>query len=128
MSTILRRSRKLIVSTLAQIKSTECHHRIAYIPNRCLNQTVTYTAYSNRTYCTPPRTDPLGSALVDLVTYEAICSDTLEGLCEYFDDLVESTPQLKSADVNYSVRVREIFLCLLVIIQLICDFKIRTVC
>lgn len=47
--------------------------------------------------------DPVGTALLDLVSYETICSDTLEGLCEYFDELVESAPHLKNADITYSV-------------------------
>lgn len=105
MSIILRRKTKLIASAIAQLKYIQCPYRITHIPVRCLSQKVAHSISLNRTYCTPPRTDPLGSALLDLVIYEAVCSDTLEGLCEYFDDLVESTPHLKSADVNYSVRI-----------------------
>lgn len=48
--------------------------------------------------------DPLGTALLDLVTYESVSSDTLESLCEYFDRLVESAPHLKNADITFSVR------------------------
>lgn len=103
MSIILRRQTKLIASVIAQIRSTQCHYRISHITVGCLSQKAVNSICLNRSYCTP--TDPLGSALLDLMTYEAICSDTLEGLCEYFDDLVESTPHLKSADVNYSVRI-----------------------
>lgn len=102
MSTILRRKSKLMLSAIAQIKFSQCHLRIRHIPVRYLSQKVVHPNWLNRTYCTPPR-DPLGSALLDMVTYEAVCNDTLEGLCEYFDDLVESTPHLKSADVGYSV-------------------------
>lgn len=52
-----------------------------------------------------PPEDPLGSALLDLVTYEAVSSDTLESLCEYFDRLVETAPHLKNADITFSVRI-----------------------
>lgn len=107
MSIILRRNTKQIASAIAQIRSTQSYYhtrQICHIPVSCLNQKNVQSISLNRTYCTP-RTDPLGSALLDLVIYEAVCSDTLEGLCEYFDDLVESTPHLKSADVNYSVRI-----------------------
>ncbi|XP_055681105.1 frataxin homolog, mitochondrial [Lutzomyia longipalpis] len=52
-------------------------------------------------FCTV-KSDPIGAALIDLVTYETVCSDTLEGLCEYFEQLVEGTPHLKSGDVFYS--------------------------
>lgn len=52
-----------------------------------------------------PPEDPFGSALLDLVTYEAVCSDTLESLCEYFDHLVETAPHLKYADITFSVNI-----------------------
>ncbi|KAG4079098.1 hypothetical protein HA402_001069 [Bradysia odoriphaga] len=103
MSLIFRRKTKLIASAIAQFRSAQYSVRVRHVPVRCLSQQIVHSAcLLHRTYCTPPRTDPLGSALLDLVVYEAVCSDTLEGLCEYFDDLVESTPHLKSADVNYS--------------------------
>ncbi len=105
MSIILRRQTNRIASAIAQIKSTQCHHRLRHIPVWCLSQKAVHSMCLNRNYCTPPRTDPLGSALLDLVIYEAVCSDTLEGLCGYFDDVVESKTQLLSADVNYSVRI-----------------------
>lgn len=54
--------------------------------------------------------DPVGSALLDLVSYETICSDTLEGLCEYFDELVETAPHLKNADITYSVSFTTLFI------------------
>lgn len=36
-------------------------------------------------------------------TYEHVCSETLEGLNEYFEELVESAPEFKEADVTYGV-------------------------
>lgn len=61
-------------------------------------------------YCTtngfPPTRDQLGSDLLDLVTYETVSGDTLESLWEYFEDLVESSPHLRNADINYSVRIK----------------------
>lgn len=51
----------------------------------------------------PPTRDQIGSALLDLVTYETVSNDTLESLCEYFEDLAESSPHLRNADINYSV-------------------------
>lgn len=66
---------------------------------------------NNKFYCTtfPPTRDQLGSALLDIVTYETVSGDTLESLCEYFEDLVESSPHLRNADINYSVR-RKLFI------------------
>lgn len=62
-------------------------------------------------YCTVQSSE-IGAALIDLVTYETVCSDTLEGLCEYFEILVEGTPHLKTGDVMYSVSPDPEFLML----------------
>uniref|UniRef100_A0A2M4C0Z6 ferroxidase n=1 Tax=Anopheles marajoara TaxID=58244 RepID=A0A2M4C0Z6_9DIPT len=39
---------------------------------------------------------------IDPVTFEAVCSETLESLCDYFEELVEETSTLTQADVMYS--------------------------
>lgn len=39
---------------------------------------------------------------VDSITFETFCNETLDSLCEYFDDLVEKYPIFKSADVTFS--------------------------
>ncbi|XP_035792006.1 frataxin homolog, mitochondrial-like [Anopheles albimanus] len=39
---------------------------------------------------------------IDPVTFEAVCSETLESLCDYFEELVEETSSLTQADVMYS--------------------------
>lgn len=40
---------------------------------------------------------------VSSVFYEQACTDTLEALCEFFEDLVENVPHLKLGDVSYGV-------------------------
>ena len=47
--------------------------------------------------------DFVGTQLLDLVTFETVCADTLESLCDYFEEIVESDPKLKSPDITYSV-------------------------
>ncbi|XP_063824608.1 frataxin homolog, mitochondrial [Ostrinia nubilalis] len=39
---------------------------------------------------------------VDQVVFEEICNETLESLCDYFEEIVEDSPNLKGADVMYS--------------------------
>uniref|UniRef100_A0A2M4CYN1 ferroxidase n=1 Tax=Anopheles darlingi TaxID=43151 RepID=A0A2M4CYN1_ANODA len=39
---------------------------------------------------------------IDPVTFEVVCSDTLESLCDYFEELIEGTSSLSQADVMYS--------------------------
>lgn len=58
----------------------------------------------HREYSNPlPPSNNLDEVLIDGNTYEIVCSETLDALCEYFDELVESTPDLKDADVAYGV-------------------------
>lgn len=40
---------------------------------------------------------------MDLVTFESSCNDTLESLTDYFEELVETDPNLQNADIGYSV-------------------------
>uniref|UniRef100_A0A2M4AZK4 ferroxidase n=1 Tax=Anopheles triannulatus TaxID=58253 RepID=A0A2M4AZK4_9DIPT len=39
---------------------------------------------------------------IDPVTFEVVCSETLESLCDYFEELIEETNSLTQADVMYS--------------------------
>lgn len=41
---------------------------------------------------------------IDTVTYEEVCQETLDSLCEFFDDIIEESPALKKADVSFGVR------------------------
>ncbi|KFB37258.1 AGAP000813-PA-like protein [Anopheles sinensis] len=45
--------------------------------------------------------DFIATSLIDSVTYETVCSDTLESLCDYFEEVIEETAALKHADVTY---------------------------
>lgn len=40
---------------------------------------------------------------VDPVVFEEICNETLESLCDYFEELIDQNPSIKGADVTYSV-------------------------
>lgn len=42
---------------------------------------------------------------IDPAVFEEICSETLESLCDYFEEIVESDPNLKGADITYSVSM-----------------------
>lgn len=41
--------------------------------------------------------------LMDLLAYETVSSETLEGLTDYFEELVEAEPKFVNADIAYSV-------------------------
>ncbi|KAI5646576.1 frataxin-like domain-containing protein [Phthorimaea operculella] len=64
--------------------------------NPCVCNTVI-----NRTFSTPSD-NPQSSDHIEPAVFEEICTETLESLCEYFEELVDDDPNLKGADVTYS--------------------------
>lgn len=57
---------------------------------------------SFRNFCIP-KIEQTTSTL-DLQTFEKVCSDTLESLCDNFEEIVENVDHLKSADVSFGVN------------------------
>lgn len=55
------------------------------------------------TYCASKRLSSTDSSTADSATYEKACEETLESLCEYFEELVENASHLRDTDVTYSV-------------------------
>lgn len=39
------------------------------------------------------------------IDFEQVCNDTLESLFEYFDQIVEDSPQLDNPDITFSVSI-----------------------
>ncbi|XP_058818792.1 frataxin homolog, mitochondrial [Topomyia yanbarensis] len=89
------------------------------ITPRCIRQTF-YRTSKNFTYCaindqrrkaTLPQAQRhfssmnpnefIATSLIDSATFESVCSDTLESLCDYLEQLVEETNVLKNADITY---------------------------
>lgn len=56
----------------------------------------------SRLYSNQTETD----SCLDSVTYDRVCSETLDGLSDYFDELVENATELTGTDVAYGVRTR----------------------
>lgn len=52
---------------------------------------------------TLPPIDPIGKGILDINTFEVVCSDTIESLCDYFEELVESSAHLQKSDITYGV-------------------------
>lgn len=48
-------------------------------------------------------TQVINSDEVDPLLYEKVCEETLESLSDYFEQLVEESSNLDTADVSYSV-------------------------
>lgn len=48
--------------------------------------------------------DFVAAGLLDLNSFENVCSETLENLCDYFEAIVELEPNLPNSDITFSVR------------------------
>lgn len=58
---------------------------------------------NNKEFNTLPPIDPIGKGILDINTFEVVCSDTIESLCDYFEELVESSTHLQNSDITYGV-------------------------
>lgn len=45
------------------------------------------------------------STNLDPLVYDKICNETLESLYEYFEELIDQSPNLKGADITFSVSI-----------------------
>lgn len=59
----------------------------------------------SRSFSHSSDSDFVASNLMDLMTFESVCSDTLESLCEYFEEIVENEPKLTNPDIVFSVSL-----------------------
>jgi len=51
------------------------------------------------------------------IDFEQACNETLESLCEYFEQIVEDNPDLENPDILFSVCIM-LITCLIIIIYL----------
>ncbi|XP_035895387.1 frataxin homolog, mitochondrial [Anopheles stephensi] len=54
-----------------------------------------------RPYSSMNPNDFIATSLIDSVTFVAVCSDTLESLVDYFEQIIDETSTLKNPDVTY---------------------------
>lgn len=87
----LLKNNKSSISTLQNIK----------INNH--NQKKIQNFVNNKEFSTLPPIDPIGKGILDVNTFEVVCSDTIESLCDYFEELVESSTHLQNSDITYGV-------------------------
>lgn len=48
-------------------------------------------------------TEHVVDSVLDQATYEGVCSETLDAINDYFEQLLESTDKLPGSDISYSV-------------------------
>lgn len=103
---LLTRSR---LSRIGSIRSSHQLSRISTIVPKQLsippgNQFPTIN-YSQKVHTPPEET------LLDLKLYEGVCSETLEELNDYFEEILENTSCLDSVpDITYSVSILQLIL------------------
>lgn len=66
----------------------------------CINSRTVHQSLSRQIATTPPTPEVSD---VEPAVFEEICNETLESLCDYFEEIVDGAPNLKGADVTFSV-------------------------
>ncbi|XP_068631335.1 frataxin homolog, mitochondrial [Battus philenor] len=69
-----------------------------------------YVFLSQKSFSTNTSSTSQPSQIVDPLVFEEICNETLESLCEYFEEILERTSNLQGADVTFSDGVLTIAL------------------
>lgn len=62
-----------------------------------------YIVLNRRKFATNQGSSFQSSDTVDPLVFEEICNETLESLCDYFEEIVEQSAHFKGADVTFSV-------------------------
>uniref|UniRef100_A0A182T116 ferroxidase n=1 Tax=Anopheles maculatus TaxID=74869 RepID=A0A182T116_9DIPT len=85
-----------------------CSHRFnpghviaSPIPANSTIKQLQYTMHQHRPYSSMNPNDFIATSLIDSVTFVAVCSDTLESLVDYFEQIIDETSTLKNPDVTY---------------------------
>ncbi|XP_041970755.1 frataxin homolog, mitochondrial [Aricia agestis] len=60
--------------------------------------------------CYSNTTSSIPTEHIDPLVFEEICKETLESLCEYFEEIVDNAPNLKGADITFSDGVLTVVL------------------
>lgn len=89
-----------IVPRLTSMQFPEISRRIDTNPN-------IFSAKKN--FFSSGSRDFVAAGLLDLNSFENVCSETLEQLSDYFEAIVELEPNLPNSDITFSVRL--LFLC-----------------
>lgn len=94
--------KKVSKSSLKSSKQTKCLHQLAprYFGNLTSRNLYLFTHYR---YLSANKITETITSTLDEVTYDKVCTETLHGLSDYFEQLVESVDYLPNSDVAYSV-------------------------
>ncbi|CAH2070978.1 unnamed protein product, partial [Iphiclides podalirius] len=66
------------------------------------NLKASYIILNQRKFATNQTNSSQSSDVVDPLVFEEICNETLESLCDYFEEIIERSANLKGADVTFS--------------------------
>ncbi|KAL4706889.1 hypothetical protein ACJJTC_012348 [Scirpophaga incertulas] len=83
--------------------------RINTLPSiiKCTNKSIPclvkiYDSHLLRSFSAKPSDEVDSTDCIDPSIFEEICSETLESLSDYFEEIIDQSPNLKGADVTYS--------------------------
>lgn len=89
------------------------------IPQYSSAKTIKYSYISPLIRRLSASSDNPQAEYVDPVVFEEVCNETLESLCDYFEELLDQNPTIKGADVTYSVSKVDAF-CITVFFEFLC--------
>uniref|UniRef100_A0A182PFV9 ferroxidase n=1 Tax=Anopheles epiroticus TaxID=199890 RepID=A0A182PFV9_9DIPT len=78
-----------------------CCNRLSREPVEAIVSKRSCNLRFSRPYSSMNPNDFIATSLIDSVTFVAVCSDTLESLVDYFEQIVDETNTLKNPDVTY---------------------------
>lgn len=99
------------IASLRLIVSVTKNTRFHFSANSFRNATPFTSTISNRiqdnsrtflTTAVSKNNESLSDSILDNVTYDRVCSETLNSLCDYFEELAENA-NIKGSDVAYGV-------------------------
>lgn len=64
-----------------------------------------FTSLPNERFLSTKPTEHVVDSVLNHATYEKVCSETLDGLNDYFEQLLESVDYLPGSDIQYSVSL-----------------------
>jgi hypothetical protein len=96
---------RLTRSNLRLLRLTRCVSQQQNLVKLIENYSDNVNKSSKRCFCSVFSKSPEYSdvAQMDLVKFEQLCGTAIDSLTEYFEEVIDSDPTLKKADVAYSV-------------------------
>lgn len=107
--TLLYKNEYCLFKNKLSLNKINTNRTIKYLTSNSRTTTITYSNNNNRSRIlfNINRNESTITNInneISTTLFEQVCSETLDSLNDFFEDLVDSTPHLKTADITYSVK------------------------